>query len=147
MCVCVTWIWLVLLFQSNVADVFHCFFFTRHYSHETNRKQASTPHSFRPEMLFIPPFKQRVGPKPEFRGLSLSSVWHQLKSFPLFPTGRGLRRPLGLPLPFCFQPYKRKAALRCLFFISVFWGQTAFPVENLYTSSLSPTTQIRAVFV
>lgn len=37
-----TWIWLVLLFQSNAAHVFHRFFFTRHYNHEINRKQAST---------------------------------------------------------------------------------------------------------
>lgn len=109
----VTWIWLVLLFQSNVADVFHRFFFTRHYSHETNRKQASTPHSFHPELPSIPAFKQQLVPNPEFGGVFWSLVWHQLKYFPLFPTERGLRRPLGFPLPFCFQPYKRRAALGC----------------------------------
>lgn len=148
---CVTWIWLVLLFQSNVADVFHSFFFTRHYSHETNRKQASTPHSFHPEILSLPPLKQQVAPKPEFGDLSWSLVWHQLrhqmKSFPPVPTGRELRMPLGLPLPFCFQPYERKAVLGCLFFIAAFQGETAFPVKDSCTSSLSPAAQIRTGFV
>lgn len=113
------WIWPVLLFQSNVADVLHCFFFTRHYHHETNREQASTSHSIPPETPSVPSLKQQVAPHPEFGDLCWSLVWHQLKSSPPFPTGGGLRRPLGVPYQFSFQVCKRKVALGCLFFTVV----------------------------
>ncbi|KAL2303009.1 hypothetical protein Nmel_010467 [Mimus melanotis] len=45
---------------SNVADVFHCFLFTRHYDHEANREQASTSHSIAPEISSIPSPKQET---------------------------------------------------------------------------------------
>lgn len=143
----VTWIWLVLLFQSNVADVFHCFLFTRHYNHETNREQVSTSQSPPPETPSLPSLTQRVAPHPEFGALSWSLVWHQLKSSPLFPTGGRFRRLLGLPFQFYFQLCKRRAALGCLFFTVVFQGEIAFPVEHPGTYLLSPATQIRTVFV
>lgn len=125
-----TWIWHVLVFQSNAADVFHCFLFTRHYHHDTNREQASTSHSIPPEISFVPPIKQRVGPHSEFGGVSWSLMWPQLRFSPPFPAGGRLRRPWGVPFQFSFQLCKRKAALGCPFFTVVFQGETAFPVEE-----------------
>ena len=69
-----------------------------------------------------------------------------MKSFPPFPTGRGLRRPLGLPLPFCFQPFKEKGSTRLSVLYCSILGEL-FPDGDSCTSSLSPATQIRAVSV
>lgn len=114
------WIWLVLWFQSNVADVFHCFFFTRNYSHETNRKQVSTPHSFHAE----------IPPHPSSQTMSDSNSSAKLNP-PSWEQWKEGLQGLWVSHYYCSQPYKRNAELGCLVFvIDSIWGRNCLSSQG-----------------
>lgn len=143
---CVTWIWPVLLFQPNAADVLHCVLFTGHYNHETDREQASSSHCTAPEPPSVPPLTQHVSPHPGFGDLSESlcgTNWSPLLHSQLEECLGGL----GVSHFNFFSALQEEGSIGLFVLCCGITGKIAFSVEDPGTYLLSPATQIRMTLV